>query len=124
MSAAKGRDWERAKVVGPARGIALALAVATCVLSGGKTYAAEGGVRFEEIGARAGLRWVHSTRDFGQRHKAEVLEMFTDGGAASAVGDFDGDGDDDLFVVDSDEGKSNHLMRNDGNWKFVDIGAT
>lgn len=81
------------------------------------------GPRFEEIGERAGLRLVHTTRSFGERHKAEVLEMFTDGGSASAVGDFDGDGDDDLFVVDSDEGKPHHLMRNDGDWKFTDVAA-
>ncbi len=71
-------------------------------------------IRFEEIGARAGVRFVHSTRDFGERHKAQVLEMFTDGGAAAAAGDFNNDGWDDLFVVDSGEGKSHHLMRNDG----------
>lgn len=80
-------------------------------------------LRFEEVGEKAGVRFVHSTRDFGDRHKAEVLEMFTDGGAASAVGDFNGDGRDDLFVVDSDEGKSHHLMRNDGDWRFTEVTA-
>jgi len=80
-------------------------------------------ISFEEIGERAGLDFVHSTRDFGERHKAEVLEMFTDGGAAAAVGDFDGDGDEDLFVVDSDEGKPHHLMRNDGDLNFTDVAA-
>ncbi len=71
-------------------------------------------MRFEEIGERAGVRTVHSTRDFGTRHKAQVLEMFTEGGAAAAVGDFDNDGFDDLFIVDSGEGKRHHLMHNDG----------
>ncbi len=78
-------------------------------------------VRFEEIGEQAGVRIVHSTRDFGERYKAEVLEMFTEGGAAAAVGDFDGDGFDDLFVVDSGEGKRNRLMRNNGNLTFTDV---
>ncbi len=83
-------------------------------------------VRFEEVGEQAGVRLVHSTRDFGDRHKAEVLEMFTDGGAAAAVGDFDNDGRDDLFVVDSDTGKPHHLMRNlgvgdDGIPRFIDV---
>ena len=72
------------------------------------------GIRFEEIGEASGVRFVHSTRDFGERHKAQVLEMFTDGGAAAAAGDFNNDGWDDLFVVDSGEGKTHHLMRNDG----------
>lgn len=78
---------------------------------------------FEEIGAKAGLRFVHSTRKFTGRPKAQVLEIFTDGGAASAVGDFDGDGDDDLFVIDSDTGKPNHLMRNDGDLTFTEVTA-
>ncbi|MEM8934140.1 MAG: VCBS repeat-containing protein, partial [Acidobacteriota bacterium] len=69
---------------------------------------------FEEIGEAAGVRFVHSPRSFAGRHKHQVLEMFTDGGAAAAAGDFDADGDDDLFVVDSDLGTSHHLMRNDG----------
>ncbi|MEM7353513.1 MAG: CRTAC1 family protein [Acidobacteriota bacterium] len=71
-------------------------------------------IRFAEIGEQAGVRIVHSTRSFGDRHKAEVLEMFTDGGAAAAVGDYNNDGRDDIFVVDSDVGKPHSLMRNDG----------
>jgi ASPIC and UnbV/FG-GAP-like repeat len=86
------------------------------------------GIRFEEAGERAGVRLTHSTRDFGDRHKAQVLQMFTDGGAAVAVGDFDNDGRDDLFVVDSDTGKPHHLMRNlgpgdDGVPRFADVAA-
>lgn len=79
------------------------------------------GIRFEEIGELANVRFVHSTRSFGERHKAQVLEMFTDGGAASAVGDFDNDGFDDLFVVDSGEGTRNRLMRNNGDRTFTDV---
>jgi ASPIC and UnbV/FG-GAP-like repeat len=78
-------------------------------------------IRFEEIGARAGARYVHSTRRFGDRAKADVLEMFTAGGAAVAVGDFDGDGLDDLFLTDSDAGKPNHLLHNDGDLTFTDV---
>ncbi len=81
--------------------------------------------RFEEIGAAAGVRFVHSTRKFVDRPKAEVLQMFTDGGSAAAAGDFDDDGDIDLFVTDSDTGKLNHLMRNEfipsGELRFTDI---
>ncbi|MDP6038118.1 MAG: VCBS repeat-containing protein, partial [Candidatus Latescibacteria bacterium] len=76
---------------------------------------------FEEIGEKAGVRFVHSTRKFGDRHKAQVLQMFTDGGAAVAVGDYNDDGFDDLFVVDSDEGKPHHLMRNNGDLTFTDV---
>ncbi len=84
-------------------------------------------IRFEEVGAAAGARFVHSTRDFGDRHKADVLEMFTEGGASVAVGDFDGDGWDDLFVTDSGEGKPCHLLRNltgsVGHLAFADVAA-
>jgi len=47
--------------------------------------------------------------------------MFTEGGAAGAVGDYNGDGRDDLFVVDSDLGKSHHLMRNEGGMRFTEV---
>jgi hypothetical protein len=78
-------------------------------------------IKFEEVGARAGVRFVHSTRKFTGKHKAQVLQMFTDGGAAVAVGDYNNDGFDDLFVVDSDTGKPNHLMRNNGDLTFTDV---
>ena len=71
-------------------------------------------LRFQETAERSGVRFVQTPRRFHDRHKAQVLEMFTDGGAAVAVGDYDGDGDDDLFATDSDEGKTHRLMRNDG----------
>ena len=102
----------------------LPLAAARAQVEAGATRPAP--IRFEEVGAAAGARLEHHTRDFGERYKAEVLEMFTSGGAAAAAGDIDGDGDDDLFVVDSGEGRSNHLLRNDsspGRLAFVDITA-
>ena len=82
-----------------------------------------GGARltFEEVGERAGVRFVHSPRKFTGQHKAQVLEMFTYGGAAVAVGDFNNDGFDDLFVIDSDLGKPHHLMRNNGDLTFTDV---
>lgn len=78
-------------------------------------------IRFEEIGERAGVRFIHSTRQFTGQHKAQVLEMFTDGGCAVAVGDYNDDGYDDMFVTDSDVGKRNHLMRNNGDMTFTDV---
>ncbi len=79
-------------------------------------------IRFTETGEKSGVRQVHSTRKFKGPH-GDVLGMFTSGGAASAVGDFDNDGDDDLFVVDSDTGKPHRLYRNDGGMKFTEVGA-
>ena len=78
-------------------------------------------IKFEEVSEKAGVRFVHSTRKFGNRHKAQVLQMFTDGGAAVAAGDYNADGYDDLFIVDSGENKPHHLMRNNGDFTFTDM---
>ena len=104
-------------------GFALALSALLCI----STAWSEGQrsmPKFEEIAAQAGVRFVHSTRKFTGKHKAEVLQMFTDGGAAVAVGDYNNDGYDDLFIVDSDTGKPHHLMRNHGEWRFTEVTQT
>jgi hypothetical protein len=90
----------------------------------GSVVHAQAPIRFEETGSAAGARVAHHTRVFPGKH-ADVLGMFTSGGAASAVGDYDGDGDDDLFVTDSDSGRPNHLLRNEfvptGKLAFTDV---
>jgi hypothetical protein len=77
-------------------------------------------IRFDEIGAKAGVRVQHHTHKF-QGKNAEVLHMFTSGGAAVAVGDYDNDGFEDIFVTDSDTGKPNHLFHNNGDLTFTDV---
>ena len=77
-------------------------------------------LRFEEVGEKSGVRAIHRTRRFTGKH-ADVLRMFTMGGAAAAVGDYNNDGFDDIFVVDSDAGRPHHLFRNDGDGSFTDI---
>src|ERR1051325_6830278 len=91
----------------------------------GQTFASFGqssqpAIRFEEIGAKAGVRVQHHTRTFHGRC-ADVLHMFTSGGAAVAVGDYDNDGFEDIFITDSDTGKPNHLFHNNGNLTFTDV---
>ncbi len=81
-----------------------------------------GAIAFEEVGAKAGVRVPHHTRAFKGPH-ADVLGMFTSGGSAVAVGDYDNDGLDDLFVTDSAEGTSCHLFHNDGGLRFSDVTA-
>lgn len=78
-----------------------------------------GRIRFEEIGEKAGVRHMHKTRIFKGSH-SDVLGMFTSGGAASAVADYDNDGLEDIFVTNSAEGSSNRLFRNEGNMVFSD----
>src|SRR6185295_4456002 len=48
-------------------------------------------IRFEEVSAAVGAKFRHHTRTFPGPF-ADVLGMFTAGGSAVAVGDFDGDG--------------------------------
>ncbi len=79
-------------------------------------------ILFEEVSVKAGVQTTHQTRRFKGK-SGDVLRMFTSGGAAAAVGDFNNDGLDDLFVTDSAEGTLSKLYRNDGNWKFTEIGA-
>jgi hypothetical protein len=94
----------------------VALAAGTFVL------AQPGAIRFEDVTAKAGVKRQHHTRVFKGK-TGDVLAMFTSGGSSAAAGDYDNDGDDDLFVTDSDEGKSNILYRNDGNFTFTDVTA-
>jgi len=98
-------------------------AVTCCIsvlLSGTALAGGPQGIRFEEIGARAGVRVHHHTRQFHGKN-ADVLHMFTAGGAAVAVGDYDNDGFEDIFVTDSDAGKPNHLFHNNGDMTFTDV---
>jgi len=79
-----------------------------------------GRIRFAEVSETAGVNSFHHTRRFRGPY-GDVLRMFTSGGAAAAVGDYDNDGFDDIFVTDSDTGKPNHLYHNNGNMTFTDV---
>ncbi|MDH4063717.1 MAG: CRTAC1 family protein [Acidobacteriota bacterium] len=99
------------------------MAVATLAV-GVPGPAAQGpSLRFEDIAREAGVQVRHHTRQFPGTHD-DVLRMFTSGGSAVAVGDFDNDGFDDLFVTDSAAGTSSHLFRNQGDLTFADVTAT
>ena len=99
------------------------LVLVVAVLAGAAPYAAlesSSPIRFEEVGAAAGVRTLHQTRVFRGPY-AEVLGMFTAGGAAVAVADYDNDGRDDLFVTSSAEGARSRLFHNDGGLRFSDV---
>jgi len=80
----------------------------------------EAKIHFEDVSAKSGTQVQHHTRRFNGPN-ADVLRMFTSGGASAAVYDYDGDGLDDIFVTDSDNGKVNHLFHNNGNMTFTDV---
>ena len=79
-------------------------------------------VRFEDITSKSGLNVRHHIRGYPGKN-GDVLRMFTSGGAAVAVGDYDNDGYEDLFITDSDAGKPNHLFHNNGDLTFSDVAA-
>ena len=95
--------------------------LAILALAGAAWAAAAGGkIRFEEISEKSGVKVMHHTRKFPGDH-GDVLGMFTSGGAAVAVGDYNNDGHDDMFVTNSDVGKPNYLFRNNGDGTFTDV---
>jgi hypothetical protein len=78
------------------------------------------GIKFSEIGEKAGVRHIHHTRKF-KGPNADVLGMFTSGGSSVAVADYDNDGWEDIFVTSSDEGQPNRLFRNRHDRTFEDV---
>jgi hypothetical protein len=84
-------------------------------------------IRFEEISVQAGARIPHHARAFAGKGGG-VLSLFPGGGAAVAVGDYDNDGYDDVFVTESGTNMPNHLLHNngpdkDGHITFTDMTA-
>ena len=77
---------------------------------------------FTDITHSAGFNYRHTNRVFSNPY-AKIMAGYTALGASAAVGDYDGDGLEDLFVTESAEGAPNHLYHNDGNLKFTDVGV-
>jgi enediyne biosynthesis protein E4 len=77
-------------------------------------------IRFEDITSKTGINIRHHTRTYHGKN-TDVLRMFTAGGAAVAVGDYDNDGYEDLFITDSENGKPNHLFHNNHDGTFTDV---
>jgi hypothetical protein len=100
--------------------LAFALLAALAIAGPSGRAADSGAITFEDIAAKAGVKVAHHTRNFGGAG-GDVLRMFTSGGAAAAVGDYDNDGFDDLFVTDSDDKTTSHLYHNNHNLTFTDV---
>ena len=75
---------------------------------------------FEDRTAAAGLDHPHHNRKFDNAY-ATIMAGYTALGAAAAVGDYNGDGFEDLFVTDSAQDGRNHLYRNNGDLTFTDV---
>jgi len=109
------REWARHK--GFRFAAALTLSVPLVVFAATEVATK---IKFAETGAKSGIRAVHHTHRFPGTH-GDVLRMFTSGGASAAVGDYDGDGLEDIFVTDSDSTSTNHLYHNNGDLTFTDV---
>jgi hypothetical protein len=96
--------------------------VAGLLLSGASWAGNPTAVTFEDRTEGAGIRFHHERAVFSPRLKP-IMPWLTAGGAAVAVGDYDNDGLDDIYFTTSALGKPNHLYRNEGNFRFREVGA-
>ena len=78
------------------------------------------GFRLEESAKRVGIDFVHQAPTFDKRLD-HIMPQIAAMGAAVAVGDFDRDGWQDLYVTNSAEGSRNRLYRNKGDGTFIDV---
>lgn len=72
---------------------------------------------FEDVTAKAGLRFVHASGATPDKHMVETF------GSGVAWIDFDNDGLQDLYFVNGAAGTANALYRNNGNGTFTDVTA-
>lgn len=75
---------------------------------------------FEDVTQKAGVAHKHVNRTFKNPYAA-IMQGYTALGAAAAVADFDGDGFEDIYVTDSQDGGVNRLYRNNGDFTFTDV---
>jgi hypothetical protein len=76
---------------------------------------------FEEVAERAGIKHQHTNRSFKNAY-AHIMKGYTALGAAVAVGDYNGDGFEDVFATDSQDNGKNLLYRNNGDFTFTEVG--
>ena len=70
-------------------------------------------IKFVDIAEESGTKHRHQVRIFEGKH-AEVLGMFSSGGSSVAVGDYDNDGLDDIFLTNSEKNTQSRLFHNLG----------
>lgn len=80
------------------------------------------GFRLTESAKASGVDFVHRAPTLDAK-LSHIMEQVASMGAAVSVVDFDRDGWQDLYVVNSGEGTSNALYRNRGNGAFDEVAA-
>jgi hypothetical protein len=78
------------------------------------------GFRLEESAKASGIDFVHQAPTFDARLE-HIMPQVAAMGAAVAVGDFDRDGWQDVYLTNSAEDGRNRLYRNRGDGTFVDV---
>jgi len=86
------------------------------------TALARYGFRFQESSKAAGIDFKHTASTFDPKLQ-HIMEQVSSMGAAVSVVDFDRDGWEDIYVVNSGESSHNALYRNLGNGTFRDVAA-
>ncbi len=110
----------RKSPVGPAGLAAAVMAAVLAVVLSVPPAAADAGPRFTEVAQPAGVVFSHARAEFDPKAK-HLMPWLTAGGAGVAVGDFDRDGLDDIYLVTSLQDAPNALFRNQGNFRFEDV---
>ncbi len=76
---------------------------------------------FVDVTERAGVGHLHHGPAVDERLR-NLGPWFTALGAGGAVGDFNNDGYEDIYVTDSSNGHDNVLYRNNGDFTFTEVG--
>lgn len=77
---------------------------------------------FTEIAKSAGIDWRHHRSVFDPKLE-KIMSWMGSIHAACAVADVEGDGDQDIYFLDSVGGQPNVLYRNDGGFRFTEVAA-
>ena len=88
----------------------------------GAAKTAAAGPRFEEVAQKAGAVFSHARATFDPAAQ-RLMPWLTAGGAGVAVGDYDNDGLDDIYVVTSKRDAPNALFHNLGGFQFENVAA-
>jgi len=78
------------------------------------------GFVFEEASKKAGIEFQHQAPQLDSR-LAHIMDEVASMGAAASVVDFDRDGWQDLYAINSAEGSANRLYRNKGDGTFEEV---
>ena len=95
--------------------------VTTAVVgAGSKDALSRYGFRLQEESKSAGIDFVHQSPKLDAKLD-HIMPQIASMGASVSVADFDRDGWQDLYTIDSSEGGRNRLYRNQGDGTFADV---